>query len=120
MACLALQHEVGHELHLDGDDAGTLALVAASAVGIEREVLRCEAHLLCQWLLGEEVANGVVGLDVGGRVRASALAYGVLVNELHPAQRVDVALQSAELTGSVAHITLQSLQCGVEYSLDEC
>ena len=31
----ALQHEVGHELHLDGDSAGTLTLVAASAIGIE-------------------------------------------------------------------------------------
>lgn len=45
MACLTLQFKVGHELHLNGDCARSLALLAASAFGIEGEMLWCESHL---------------------------------------------------------------------------
>ena len=68
VTCLAGQHDVGHELHLHCYLACTLAFLASSAVGVEREELRCEAHLLCQWLFGHEVSYGVVCLHVGGRV----------------------------------------------------
>ena len=43
---LALQHKVGHELHLNGYHARALTLVAASSVGIKREILAGESHLL--------------------------------------------------------------------------
>ena len=39
VARLAWQHEVCHELHLDGDVAGSLALLAPSALGVEGEEL---------------------------------------------------------------------------------
>ena len=47
MTGFALQHEVGHELHLYRDDASALAFVATATVGIEREILWRKAHLFC-------------------------------------------------------------------------
>ena len=35
MTSLALQYQVSHELHFYRDDASTLTLIAASAIGIE-------------------------------------------------------------------------------------
>ena len=46
VTCLAFEFEVGHELHLDGYRASTLAFLTASALGIEGEMLWREAHLL--------------------------------------------------------------------------
>ena len=39
------QHEIGHELHFHRDDSRTLAFFASAALGVEREILRCIAHL---------------------------------------------------------------------------
>ena len=39
MTLLALEHKVGHELHLHIDDTCALAFLTPSAIGIEREVL---------------------------------------------------------------------------------
>ena len=39
----ALEHQICHELHLDGDGAFTLTGLASSARGIEGEMCRCEA-----------------------------------------------------------------------------
>ena len=49
---LTLEHEVGHELHLDGDDACALTLLTAATLGVEGEILRRESHLLGQGLFG--------------------------------------------------------------------
>ena len=65
---LALQYQVGHELHLDGNGAGSLTLVAATAIGVEREILGREAHLLRQRLLGKEFAYRIVGLHIRCRI----------------------------------------------------
>ena len=46
VAALAGQDDVGHELHLDGNLAGTLAFVTSASVGIEGEVLGGIAPLL--------------------------------------------------------------------------
>ena len=41
-----LQDEVGHELHLYRDDTGSLTLLTTTTLGVEREILWREAHLL--------------------------------------------------------------------------
>ena len=46
VAGFAGEREIGHKLHLDRDHARSLTLLAASALGIEREILGREAHLL--------------------------------------------------------------------------
>ena len=93
VAAVAGQREVCHELHLHRHHAGSLALLAASALGVEGEVLRRDVHLPGQWLLGEELPYGVVGLDVCGGVGACALAYGVLVHHLHVLYNVNIAFE---------------------------
>jgi len=39
VARIALKNKVGHELHLNSNDTGPLALFASSPFGIEREIL---------------------------------------------------------------------------------
>ena len=53
VARLTFQYEIGHELHFNRDDTGSLTFFATASVGIEREILRAEVHLLGQWLLRE-------------------------------------------------------------------
>ena len=68
MTGFTLYRQIGHELHGHFDDSIAFTLFATSAFGIEREVLRGEAHLTRQLLVGEELANLIVGLDVGNRI----------------------------------------------------
>ncbi len=95
VACLALHLYVGHELHRDCYRPLPLALLAAAPFGVEREVCRREAHLLRQLLVGEQLADLVVGLEIGGRIAARRRADRVLVDELHG---LDVGRVSAQLS----------------------
>ena len=45
VAGFAFENEVGHELHFHRDDSRPLAFFASAALGVEREILRCVAHL---------------------------------------------------------------------------
>ena len=114
-----LQHEVGHELHLYRDHTGTLTLLAAAAFGVEREILGRESHLLRQRLLCIEVADGIIGLHIGGGVRTGRLADGVLVYELHMLHGVDVSTDAEVFARQVADFAEMTLEGGVEDAFDE-
>ena len=92
MAGFALEHEVGHKLHLYGNGTLALALFATSSFAIEGKVTCRVAQLLGQGLLGKELAYLVVGLEVGDGVGARRLAYGILVDKLYGFDHADVAL----------------------------
>ena len=70
MTRITFQNYVCHELHFDSNGASTLAFFTSSTFGIEREKLRCESKLLCQWLFGKQGTNIVVGFDISSRIRA--------------------------------------------------
>lgn len=46
VAGFALQHKVGHELHLYGDGSFALALLATAALAVEAEMTGGVSHLL--------------------------------------------------------------------------
>ena len=119
VAGLALQFQVGHELHLHRDHACALAFLASSSVGVEREVLGRESHLLRECLLGKKLADGIVGFHVGGRVRARALSDGVLVYKLHMFHLLPVAFQCDVFTRSVGHFVQMAFQGRVEDTLHQ-
>ena len=114
VARFALQHQVGHELHLHRDGALALALLAPSALAVEAERARRVAHLLRQRLVGVELAYVVISLQVGHRVAARRLADGVLVDELHVAQVLQVAPYGDELARAFATFVQLPLQGAVE------
>ena len=64
MAGLALELEIGHELHGDGYSSLALALVTTSSVGIEREMPRTEAELFGQRLLCKEMTYLIIDLEI--------------------------------------------------------
>ena len=111
---LTFQHEVGHELHLYRDDASALALLTASTFSIEGEILWREAHLLRQGLFGIEVADGIEGFHVGGRIGAARLTDGVLVYEFHMLDGIYVTRESEVFAGGVAHLSDMTLERGIE------
>ena len=119
MAMLALKNEVGHKLHLDGDDACSLTFIAASAIGIEGEILGGEAHLMRQGLVGIEVADGIIGLDIGGGIGTGALTYRVLVNKLYMLHCLDIATKRGIFARGIAHLTDMALEGGIKDSLDK-
>ena len=84
MTCLAGHGEVGHKLHLDGDGACSLALLATTSVGIEREMSCRDVQLLGERLLSEELADSIPCLHVRGRIGTSALADRGLVDDDKP------------------------------------
>ena len=116
---LALEHEVGHELHLNGDHSGSFTLLTASTLGVEREILGCEAHLLRQGLFGEEVADGIVGLDIGGGIGTGRLADGILVDELHMLDGFGITGQSEIFARGIADLSDMSLERRIEDALDQ-
>lgn len=119
VAAVADECEVGHKLHFYCYDAGALAFVAASAVGVEGEVLRGKAELLCEWLAGEEVADSVVGFQICGGVGTGALANRVLIDELDMAYRFDIALDTVMVARGVGHVAQQPHYGGIEDATDK-
>ena len=114
VALLALQVHVGHKLHFDGYVAVALAHGAASAVGIEREVLGRIPAQLGRFLVCKQVADVVVGLEVGHRIRPRRLAHGVLVDDLDGADAPPVSGQLVKGAGSPAVFAKQFLKGGHE------
>ena len=114
VAALARQDEVGHELHLDGDGAFTLALLAAPAIGIEAEVSGRESHLLSKRHGRIEFPYLVPRLDVRDGIGACALAYGVLVDELDGMDHLHVAFETDELARSVGNLIQLALHGIIE------
>ena len=119
MTGLAGQHQVGHELHLHIDYAGSFAFLAPSALRVEGEILGGESQLLGQWLLCKQLSNQVVGLHIGGGIGAGALAYQVLVDKFDMFDEVYVPLQGHELAGRIAHFVEMAFHSGVENAFDK-
>src|SRR5579862_1798356 len=88
-ALFAGQLDVGEELHLDGDGAVAFADVATATGNIEGEVAGGIAATLRLRLRGEELADGVEGLDVGDRVGAGRASNGRLIDENNVVEALD-------------------------------
>ena len=97
VALLAEEPHVGHKLHLHGDVALALTILAPTALAIEGEVSRPEAHLPSQRLLPHQRPQVVVEADVGGRVGARAESQRILIHILHPVDGIDVPSQPLHL-----------------------
>ena len=119
MTCFTLQDEVGHKLHLHRDDTGTLTLLTTTALGVERKILGRKAHLLGQWLIGIEVTDGIVGLNVCGWIGTRGLADRVLVDELHVLHGVDIPTDAEVFTWQITYLTEMTFQGRVEDALDQ-
>ena len=104
MAALTLQHQIGHELHFDGDGALSLALFTSSALSIEAEMARAIAHLLGQGLGSQQLAYLVPCLDISNGIGAGALPYRVLVDKLDGLHRLQVSTQGTMRSRTVGHL----------------
>ena len=80
VAHLALDVDVGHEVHFDAALAVALAGLAAAAGHVEAEAAGLVAALARLGQHGEEIADGREDLRVGGRVGARGAADGRLVD----------------------------------------
>jgi hypothetical protein len=116
---LALQHQVRHKLHLDRNHASTLTLLTTAPLRVEGEILWSEAHLLGQRLFGIEITDGIVSLHIRGRIGSRGLTDRVLVNELHPFDCLDVALEGDVFTGWVTDLAQTSFQGRIKNALDQ-
>ncbi len=88
LAFFAHQLDVGEELHLDGHGAVALAIFAAAAGDVEREVAGAVAAFLGVGRGGEDLADEIEGLDVGDRVGARRAADGRLIHQDDFAQQL--------------------------------
>ena len=113
-AGLAGHDDVGHELHGYLDCALAETFGAAASVDVEGEMGVAEAVDFGQRLLGEELADVVVGLDVGHGVGAGAAAYRILVHELDRGYAVQVTAQLPERAGSGSDLVDHPVEGRVE------
>ena len=113
-AGFAHQLHVGHELHADLDESLALALLAAAAGDVEREVRGVESRPLGVGLVGVEFADLVVGLDVGHGVRPRGFADRVLIDHFDRTKRRKVAFDGVEIARFEPRIEQQAPQCGIE------
>ncbi len=100
-ASLTRDGDIGHELHLDGDFPFPLALLTSATFGIEREIGRCEAHLLGTLLCGKQCPYLIVCLEVCGRIGTRRFANRVLVDEFHSANPPHIPCKFLERAGRV-------------------
>ncbi len=107
VAVLAGKVQVGHELHLHLDSALALTGLAASALGVEREIAGRVEPLLGQGLGGEQIPYVVEGLDIGGGIGAARFSDRILIHNLHAVYLLDVALQTPVFERSAALIGAQ-------------
>ena len=119
MAGFTLEHQVGHELHLYRDDACSFTFLASSTLGVEREVLGSIPHLARKGLGGKQLPDGIVCLDVGGRIGPGGFANRILVDKLDVLDGIHVALKGQILSWQIGNLVESALQCGIEYTLDE-
>ena len=77
---IALDVDVGKEVHLDLDDAVPLAGLTAAALDVEGEAAGLVTTRFGFRETGEPVADRREGARVGGRVRARRAADGRLIN----------------------------------------
>ena len=80
VAHLAVDIDVGQEVHLDGAHACAFAVLAASAADVEREASGFVAAYAGAGQLREELAYLVEHADVGGGVAARGASDGRLVD----------------------------------------
>ena len=90
-AGVALDPDVGQEVHLDAQLAVALALLAAPAGHVEAEPPRRVAAELGLGQLGEELADQVEHAGVRGRVRGGRVAQRLLVDADHLVDLLDAA-----------------------------
>src|SRR5690606_33675485 len=104
LADVALDVDVGQEVHLDLDDAVALARLAAAALDVEREAAGAVAARLGLGQAGEPVADRREGAGIGRRVGARRAAdrrlvdVDDLVEQLHP---LDPVVLGRVLAGAV-------------------
>ncbi len=110
VAFFAGELDVGEELHLDGDGAVAFADVAAAAGHVEGERAGGEVLAAGVGLRGEELADGVEGLDVGDGVGARRAADGRLVDEYDVVEEV----RAGELAIGVGDVAAVALAEGLE------
>ena len=93
VATFTLQDQIGHELHFYRNGTFTLTFFASSAFRVEREVSGRVSQLLGQRLVGIQLADFIVSLDVCDRIASGGFADRVLVDELNVLDHLDVASQ---------------------------
>ena len=97
MTGLTGQGDVRHELHLDGDDACSLARLTSPAFLIEGEVIGLEAHLLREGKACVQLTNCIKGTDVSDGVGAGATADIILVDVLDLTDGTQVSRDTTKL-----------------------
>ena len=103
LADIALDIDVGQEVHLDLDDAVALAGLAAPALDVEAEAARGIAARLGFRQFGEPVADGGEGAGIGGRVGARRAADRALVDVDHLVEEFQ-ALDAVMRRGMLARL----------------
>ena len=114
----AAQVDVGEELHLHMLEARAAAGGATAVAAVEAELGGRVAALARQRRNGEQLADGVPGAHVAGRVGARRLADGRLVHEHHVAQVVG-AQQALEGAGRIRGLAEVAHQRGHQHVLDQ-
>src|SRR5690606_16527600 len=118
LAIVAADVDVAQEMHLDLADAVALSGLAAAALDVEAEAAGLVAVRAGLGELGEEVADGVEDLDVGGRVAAGRAADGLLIDGDDLVELLDALdrVVAADPAGAVVDVALER---GVEDVVDE-
>ena len=117
LADVALDVDVGQEVHLDLDDAVALAGLAAPALDVEREAAGLVAALGRFRQLGEPVADRREGAGVGRRVGARRAADRRLV-DVDDLVEMAHAVEPAVLAGMLAR-AVQPARQGLVERLDD-
>ena len=101
-ASLADHCDISHELHRDPHEAISLTLRASATFLVEREERRRVTVDLGILLVGKQLADVIIDLEVSHRVGTGTLTYRILVDIFNPGDPVEVAGKFSEHTRKVS------------------
>ena len=68
-----------------------------------------------QWLVGKQLANLIIRLDICDGVGAGGLAYRVLIHEFNGADHTGIALNAHALARTLAGLSVYVLEVSVQH-----
>src|SRR5690242_19726457 len=88
-----------HKLHLNGHFTFPFAHLAASSLHIERKMPRPQPACFCEWELGKKSSDFIVGLSIGGRVRAGRFPDRILIHKFNGSDFTDSTVEAVKPPG---------------------
>ena len=106
VARLAFEDNIGHELHFHSNGSLSFTLLAASALGVKREIRGRKSHLLGSLLLGKQFPYLVKRFQIRSRIGTSRFTDRILIHEFDRMNSIHIARKTRIRSGHFSALSI--------------